>query len=420
MSQEVRIPVSASRDLFVNERVDGVLQEVGPDRAPMDFHRRLPGYERTPVVELPDIAAELGVGRLWVKDESSRFGLTSCKVLGASYAIYRALCERLCAEPSWTDVDELIALVDELKPLSLAVATGGNRGQAVARMARLFGFCARIYVPANTAAARIEAIEREGAVVTVVDGDYDDAVRRSAEDESDRCLVVSAPSGAAGEQISRALIEGCSTIFWEIDDFFREHNANGPDAVIVPVGAGTLAAASVRHYRRAEANPGMLLVGVEPLAANCVLESLRAGRLVSVPGPHNSVMAGLNCGTPSHQAWPWLSSGIDVVVGVGDHRAHEAMRRLAAAGIVAGETGAAALGGLHELRSESGAAIGQIGLHADAEVLVVVTEGATDPVAYADIVHTTESTAGLRPGTTAAKPAARCSSSMSAIHLNGR
>ncbi|MEV5537128.1 diaminopropionate ammonia-lyase [Saccharopolyspora shandongensis] len=397
MRHEVRIPVSASRDLFVNERVDDVLQEAGPDRAPLDFHRRLPGYERTPVVELPDVAAELGVGRLWVKDESSRFGLMSHKVLGASYAIYRALCERLRAEPSWTDVNELVASVDALKPLSLAVATGGNHGLAVARMARLFGFCARVYVPANTVAARIEAIEREGAVVTVVDGDYDDAVRRSAEDESDRCLVVSGTSSSGGEQIARALIEGYSTIFWEIDDFFRDHSANGPDAVIVPVGVGALAAASVRHYRRAEADTGVLLVGVEPLAANCVLESLRAGRLVTVPGPHNSVMAGLNCGTPSGLAWPWLSRGIDVVVGVGDHRAHEAMRRLAAAGIVAGEAGAAGLGGLYELRSGSGAAIGKIGLHADAEVLIVVTEGATDPVAYADIMRTTERLPGSGP-----------------------
>ncbi|MEU5844732.1 pyridoxal-phosphate dependent enzyme [Saccharopolyspora shandongensis] len=146
-------------------------------------------------------------------------------------------------------------------------------------MARLFGFCARVYVPANTVAARIETIEREGAVVTVVDGDYDDAVRRSAEDESDRCLVVSGTSSSGGEQIARALIEGYSTIFWEIDDFFRDHSANGPDAVIVPVGVGTLAAASVRHYRRAEADTGVLLVGVEPLAANCVLESLRSALL---------------------------------------------------------------------------------------------------------------------------------------------
>lgn len=387
MRKETRSPVPASRDMFVNERADDVVEEVGVDRAPLEFHRRLPGYERTPVLELPDVAAELGVGRVWVKDETSRLGLMSFKVLGASYAIYRALCERLGAEPQWTDINELVASVDALKPLDLAAATDGNHGLAVARMAMVFGFTAHIYVPANVVAARIEAIEREGAVVTVVDGDYDDAVRRSAEDASDTCIVVSDTSWPGYERIPRTVIEGYSTIFWEIDDFLRDRGANGPDAVIVPVGVGALAAATVRHYGRADADTGALLVGVEPLTANCVLESLRAGRIVRVPGPHDSIMAGLNCGTPSHLAWPLLRKGIDVVVAVDDHRARQAMRRLAEAGIVAGETGAAGLGGLYELWS--GATLRHIGLHAKAEVLIVITEGATDPVAYADIMRTT-------------------------------
>ena len=57
-------------------------------------------------------------------------------------------------------------------------------------------------------------------------------------------------------------------------------------------------------------------------------------------------MAGLNCGTPSLVAWPLLRSGLDAVVAVADERARQAMRDLAAAGIVAGETGAASLAGL--------------------------------------------------------------------------
>src|SRR5690606_7193912 len=106
-------------------------------------------------------------------------------------------------------------------------------------------------------------------------------------------------------------------------------------------------------------------------------------------------------GPPSRLAWPWLRGGIDVVVGIGDHRAHEAMRRLAATGIVAGETGAAGLGGLYELRSGFDATIREIGLHADAKVLIVVTEGAIDPVAYAGITHATEPIERFRPGATA-------------------
>jgi diaminopropionate ammonia-lyase len=127
---------------------------------------------------------------------------------------------------------------------------------------------------------------------------------------------------------------------------------------------------------------------VEPLAAACVLRSLRAGRIVTVPGPHDSIMAGLNCGTPSLAAWPALRDGLDAVVAVADDRARQAMRDLAAAGIVAGETGAAALAGLAEATQGSGvgAARAALGLRADARVLLLCTEGATDPDAYRRIV----------------------------------
>jgi diaminopropionate ammonia-lyase len=127
---------------------------------------------------------------------------------------------------------------------------------------------------------------------------------------------------------------------------------------------------------------------VEPLAAACVLRSLRARRIVTVPGPHDSIMAGLNCGTPSLSAWPALRDGLDAVVAVADERARQAMRDLAAAGIVAGETGAAALAGLAEVTRgpDAAAARAALGLRADTRVLLLCTEGATDPDAYRRIV----------------------------------
>jgi diaminopropionate ammonia-lyase len=157
---------------------------------------------------------------------------------------------------------------------------------------------------------------------------------------------------------------------------------------MVPVGVGALAAAAVRHYRREGLARRPRLIGVEPLAAACVLASLRAGRMVTVPGPHHSIMAGLNCGTPSLVAWPSLLRGLDAVVAVDDVRARQAMRDLAAAGIVAGETGAASLAGLTELAAGPGAEEVRraFGVGPDAKVLLLCTEGATDPDAYRRIV----------------------------------
>jgi diaminopropionate ammonia-lyase len=157
---------------------------------------------------------------------------------------------------------------------------------------------------------------------------------------------------------------------------------------VVPVGVGALAAAAVRHYLRRGLERRPRLIGVEPLAAACVLRSLLAGRIVTVPGPHHSIMAGLNCGTPSLVAWPFLRSGLDAVVAVADERARQAMRDLAAVGIVAGETGAASLAGLAEVTTGPDAEEVRraIGLRADARVLLLCTEGATDPDAYRRIV----------------------------------
>ena len=128
-------------------------------------------------------------------------------------------------------------------------------------------------------------------------------------------------------------------------------------------------------------------MGVEPIHAACVLRSIEAGKIVAVPGPHDSIMAGLNCGTPSLIAWPIVSQGIDLFLAIADERAREAMRLLASVGLIAGETGAAGFGGLIELiKGDHADARQRVGLGASTRVLVIATEGATDPRAYHQIV----------------------------------
>jgi diaminopropionate ammonia-lyase len=339
--------------------------------APLAFHQRLPGYAPTRVVDAPGLAAELGLASLAVKDEDGRLGMPSFKILGASWAVYRLLVGMLGHEPEWTNFDELRAALTPLGPLTLVAATDGNHGRAVAHMARLLGYRARIFVPAGTAAARIDAIEGEGAPVTVVNGTYDDAVRASAELAADDVLVVSDTSWEGYTEVPRTVIEGYGTIFAEAD----EQLAAPPEVVVVPMGVGALAAAVVRHYA-AHAT----IVVVEPLSAACGLRSAAAGHPVEVPGPHDSIMAGLNCGTVSIIAWPVVAAGVDLFVAVDDAASEQAMRDLAAIGVVAGETGAAALAGL---RAAVSAGVPEL---RDRRVLVLCTEGATDPVAYERIV----------------------------------
>jgi diaminopropionate ammonia-lyase len=352
--------------------------------SPRRFHASMAGYRPTPLRVAPNAAERLGVGEILVKDESERLGLPSFKVLGVSWAVYRALVEHLGATleeiPSFERLREEAA---RAQPLALAAATDGNHGRAVARVAALLGLQARIYVPADMVAARIAAIEGEGASVTVVDGGYDAAVARSAEDANPSCLVISDTSWPGYERVPAWVIEGYSTIFAEIDEALEQAGRAEPDVVVVPIGVGALAAAAVRHYRSRTADRP-LLVGVEPTSAACVLESMAAGRLITLEHPQTSIMAGLNCATPSLIAWPLISRGIDVYLAVPDGYVPDATRVLAADGIVAGECGAAGLAGLTALAADEQLAGARevLALGADARVLLLSTEGATDPEAY--------------------------------------
>lgn len=383
--------------ILVNSSAREILDGPPPVRTPLTFHRRLPGYEETPLVDAPRLADVLGVSKVWVKDESARLGLPAFKVLGASWAVYKALEERLPEGESfgdWGAIGELEERIEPLRPLSLVAATDGNHGHALARVAKLLGLGARIFVPEDMVAARREAIAQEGAEVVVVQGTYDDAVERSAEEAGEHALLVSDMSWPGYERIPAWVIEGYSTMLWEIDDELERTGEAGPDLVVVQVGVGAFAAAVTRHFRGAGVSPSTAtrpkLLGVEPADADCLLESVAAGRIVSVPGPHDSIMAGLNCGQPSLSAWPTVSRGIDVLVAVDDGPTREAMRLMAGSGIVSGETGAAGMGGLLELMRCGGSpgeqARRSLGVGEQSRVLLFNCEGATDPDGYLRVV----------------------------------
>ena len=305
-----------------------------PTDAALAFHRSLEGYAPTPLRELDGF---------WLKDESNRLGLPSFKVLGASWAVECALLER-------PDVHTLVT------------ASAGNHGRAVARVAAQRGLAARVYLPARAVPARREAIEGEGADVVVIDGDYEDAVRQAAADGDEPGVLAVSDVGASGT--ARWVIDGYATLFAEI-----AHEGEF-DLILVPVGVGSLAAAAARFG----AQSGTRVIGVEPASAACLTASLAAGKPTIVDTPGTS-MAGLDCAEVSAAAWPSLCAGIDGTVTVTDAEAHAAMRELAAAGLTIGDSGASTLAALHKLGDTRAK-----------RVVLIATEGATDPDHYAKVV----------------------------------
>lgn len=329
------------------------------------FHAALPGYSPTPLTELPSLATELGVGRVFVKDESCRLGLPAFKALGATWAVHRTLAER--AESS-----------GEAGPAVLVTATDGNHGRAVARTARLLGHHAHVFVPRGVQPRAVAAIAAEKAEVTEVPGSYDDAVRRAAEAAAAPDAVLVQDTAWPGyERIPGWIVEGYSTLCAEIDaQLAAEGAADGPDLVSIPVGVGSLAQAVVTHYRSRPSGRAPALLSVEPQAAACVLESLTRGEPVTVTCG-DTTMAGLNCGTPSSIAWPYLRGGLDAAVAVPDIDSARAAVRLAALGVSSGPCGAAALAGLRTVLTGAGGEERRtaLGLDATSVVVLLSTEG---------------------------------------------
>lgn len=325
--------------------VMGTVPASGGDLAvlPREFHVTLPGYRRTPLTPLPALAAELGVGQVWVKDESERLGLPAFKVLGASWAVNRALSARAGHAGPARSLDELRRRTAGTAP-TLVTATDGNHGRALARMAQLLGVRARVHLPGGLDPAVADAVAGEGAEVVPTDLVYDDVVRHAAASVRGDDVLVQDTARPGYEDVPGWVVDGYGTLFAEVD----EQLGAAPDLVVVPTGVGSLLQAALQHHR---SRPPAVLA-VEPVGAACVGRSLAAGRPVTVDTSVPTVLAGLNCGTVSSTAWPVIAERLDAAVAVTDDQALAAVADLRAAGVPLGPCGAAALAGLRVLAAD--------------------------------------------------------------------
>lgn len=375
-------------EIFFNPHFSKEFRTESPSRLPLDFHRKLPEYQPTPLVVLPNLAKRLKVANVWLKNEAGRLGLPAFKILGASWAVFQTLKETLkITINQLVSLSDIGKIVGEKHSLWLVCATDGNHGRAVARVGRMLGIPVRVHVPEGTTEQRMEAIEVEGGIV-VMKGTYDESLARASRDAASGGLLIQDTAWNGYEQIPLWTAEGYSTIFWEIDETLINEDKQEPTHVLVQIGVGSLADAAVRHYRRKELRRQPVIVGIEPEQAACVLESVKAGHIVHLKGVQDSIMAGLNCGTPSSVSFPNLQKGINCFLAIKDERAREAMRSLADEGIAAGEAGAAGVAGLIELGAQDNESIRrELGLDETSRVLMISTEGITDVLSYNEIVR---------------------------------
>lgn len=346
------------------------------------------GYERTPLLRLDPLAAELGVARIDYKDESGRFGLGSFKALGGAFAVNSLLADAVERRKGFRPTSAELARGDHAgiaRELTVASATAGNHGRSVAWGARMFGCPAMIYIHSGVGQARAAAIASFGARVVRVDGDYDESVRAAAAAAAaNGWTLVSDTSYPGYVEIPRRVMTGYTVMMDELLDQLT--GSPQPTHVLLQAGVGGLAAAAAAYLALRLGRERPRIIIVEPERADCLYQSALQGHPTLASGRLGSFMLGMDCAQVSLVAWQVLDRLADDFVLVSEDEALLAMRRLNQLdGIVAGECAGSGLAVLERARREPALARA-LGLDDRSRVLLIGTEGATDPDAYAALM----------------------------------
>ena len=377
-------PVSCSLEKYSLEQAEKV----------REFHRSFPMYAPTPLAKLPETAKLLGIGEIYVKDESHRFGLNAFKVLGGSYAMGNYLAERLGRPLSATGYDVLTAPETRarLGDITFITATDGNHGRGVAWTANTLGQRSVVHMPKGSAAERLNNIRAAGAEADIIDGNYDDAVRLSRKEaEENGWVIVQDTSWEGYEQIPAWIMQGYCTMGLEA----YEQLPQKPTHIFLQAGVGSMAGTIAALFASIYGEDRPKVIIVEPNNADCFYRTARAddGRLHAVTGDMKTIMAGLACGEPCGLAWEILKDCADYFIAFPDWAAARGMRILGNPlggddRVISGESGASGFGCCAAILTEPELEPlkRELGLDEHSRILFFSTEGATDRENYRRIV----------------------------------
>ena len=363
------------------------------------FHRSFPQYSATPLVRLDGMARRLGLGGLWVKDESFRFGLNAFKVLGGSFAMGRYIAKEMNRDVSEMTYDYLTseAFRREFGQATFFTATDGNHGRGVAWAASKLGQKAVVHMPKGSSKPRFDNIAAEGAAVTIEDVNYDDCVRMAAAEaaQAEQGVIVQDTAWEGYEEIPSWIMQGYGTMASESAEQLRQIGVNRPTHVFIQAGVGSLAGAVVGYYTNLFPNDPPKFIVMEAQAADCLYQSALAGdgKPRNVTGDLSTIMAGLACGEPNIISWDILRNHVSAFVSCPDWVSARGMRMLAVPvkgdpTVISGESGAVGMGLIAALMetNEYKDLREAIGLDHFSQVLMFSTEGNTDPLKFRKVI----------------------------------
>ena len=359
-----------------------------------EFHKTFPMYRPTPLAHLKETAAYLGLGDIYVKNESLRFGLNAFKVLGGSYAIGQYLVRKLGKKME--DISYAFLTASETKAqlgdITFVTATDGNHGRGVAWTATQLGQKSVVYMPRGSAAERLNNIRAAGADASIIEGNYDDAVRLANRQAEEKGWVLVQDTAWEGyEDIPTWIMQGYCTMGLEAYEQLPEK----PTHIFLQAGVGSMAGAIAGLFASIYGKDRPKIIIVEPNKADCHYRTAEAndGKLHIVTGDMDTIMAGLACGEPCSISWKILSSYADHFISFPDYAAAIGMRILGNPvgrddRIISGESGASAFGCVAQImRDPTLVPIKEaLSLDETSRILFFSTEGDTDKENYTAIV----------------------------------
>ncbi|HIT90911.1 MAG TPA: diaminopropionate ammonia-lyase [Candidatus Merdenecus merdavium] len=365
----------------------------------INFHKSIPNYKETPLTSLDHLAKDIGLGGIYLKDESYRFGLNAFKVLGGSFAMAKYLAQQLGKDISELPYDKMVSdeTRKELGEITFVTATDGNHGRGVAWTANRLKQKAIVYMPMGSSQTRLENIKAEGADATITDKNYDDCVRMADAyvKSHDRSVVVQDTAWEGYEEIPAWIMQGYETMASEAHAQLKDYEVEKPTHVFVQAGVGSLAGAVQGYFAALYGEDGPIVTVVESNLAACLYDGAVAGdgKWRTVGGDMQTLMAGLACGEPNITGWEILKNFSTAFVSAPDWVAANGMRVLAAPvegdkRITSGESGAVTTGLLYEIMTnpEYAQLKADLQLDENSKVLLFSTEGDTDPEIYRDVV----------------------------------
>lgn len=378
-------PTANSRNIYSDTQRD-VISIDKANQAIADI-KTWPAYSATPLHSLATLASAVGLGTIWYKDESQRFGLKSFKALGGAYAVARQLQkileERLGKRPNINDLLDG-RFKESVAELVVSCATDGNHGRSVAWGAQMFGCGCVVYIHKDVSIGRQQAMEAFGAEVIRISGNYDESVRLAdSEAKAKNRIIVSDTSYEGYMEIPKDVALGYTVMLAEI---VEQLDGELPTHVFVQGGVGGLASAVAGYFWDLWGERRPRLIIVEPEQANCLQLSAKAGEPVIVDGDLETLMAGLACGEVSALGWKILSNGADDFMTLSEDAVADTMRLLAEEYAI--EAGESAVPGLAAavIACQQASFASALNLNGQSKILVIGTEGATDPDVYQALV----------------------------------